>query len=136
MSRSRYQKEYYQRNKGRINERNKLRYKTDEKVREKRREINKKYYETHKEESRKRTERRNKRIVQEIKHAIGEVMLKSEKMVLTVEELAEQIGICRVSAYKLVNDPEFYPAFRLGRKVMISKKRLQEWLDEMTTKEK
>ena len=54
------------------------------------------------------------------------------KMTMTVEEMAEALNICRVSAYQLVNSERFYPAFRIGRKILINRDRLQQWLDEQS----
>lgn len=44
-------------------------------------------------------------------------------------ELAEILGISRNKAYELVNKPGF-PKYRIGRKIVISKKHFVKWTDE------
>ena len=55
------------------------------------------------------------------------------KQTLTVKEMAETLNIGIVTAYQLVNSEYFYPAFRIGRKILVNRQRLQEWLDEQTS---
>ncbi len=54
------------------------------------------------------------------------------KQTLTVKEMAETLNIGIVTASQLVNSELFYPAFRIGRKILVNRQRLQEWLDEQT----
>lgn len=54
----------------------------------------------------------------------------NDKLTLNVQELSEALGISRATAYQLVNSEKFYPAFRMGKKILINKKKLQEWLEE------
>ena len=54
------------------------------------------------------------------------------KQTMKVKELAESLGIGIVTAYQLANSEGFYPAFRIGRKILINRERLQEWLNEQT----
>jgi excisionase family DNA binding protein len=54
------------------------------------------------------------------------------KQTLTVKGMAEALNIGIVTAYQLVNSENFYPAFRIGRKILVNRQRLQEWLDEQT----
>ena len=52
------------------------------------------------------------------------------KMTLTVEEMAEMIGISRSVAYQLVKERDF-PVIRVSeRRLIIPKKSLEKWLDE------
>lgn len=44
-------------------------------------------------------------------------------------ELASILGISRNKAYELTNRPGF-PKYRLGKKIIISKKHFIEWMDE------
>lgn len=55
-----------------------------------------------------------------------------EKATLNVQELAKTLSIGSVTAYQLVNSPGFYPAFRIGRKILINREKLQEWLNDQT----
>lgn len=43
-------------------------------------------------------------------------------------ELADILGISRNKAYELVNQPNF-PKYRVGRKIVISKKHFIKWMD-------
>jgi len=55
---------------------------------------------------------------------------------LTVKGMAEALNIGTVTAYQLVNSAGFYPAFRIGRKILINRDRLQQWIDEQSNPEK
>lgn len=50
-------------------------------------------------------------------------------MSLTVEEMAQELHISRTTAYDLVKQIGF-PAFRVGRKVLVNRRGLQQWMDE------
>ena len=54
----------------------------------------------------------------------------TEKMTVSVEEMAERLGISRSVAYQLVKERDF-PAIRVGgRRLIIPIKSLERWLDE------
>lgn len=57
------------------------------------------------------------------------LIYKVPKMTLTIEEMAEELNISRPSAYELVKQDNF-PAFSIGRRLLVSRKGLQEWIDE------
>ena len=57
------------------------------------------------------------------------------KQTMTVKEMAEALSIGSVTAYQLVNSEGFYPAFRIGRKILVNREKLQEWLNEQTKEE-
>lgn len=52
-----------------------------------------------------------------------------EKLCYNIEEVAEVLGICKTEASNLVHSENF-PAFRLGRRVLISRERLREWVNK------
>ena len=55
---------------------------------------------------------------------------------LTMKEVQEVLGLSKAYVYeKLVNEPGF-PLVRFGRKMVVPKNRLQEWLDEKVCVEK
>lgn len=54
---------------------------------------------------------------------------------ITVKELMALMGIGHNTAYALVHNPDFYPAFKIGRKILINTDRLQQWIDEQSMKE-
>ena len=61
-------------------------------------------------------------------------MTSTRKPVYTVHELAKDYGFGLSTAYKLVNSENFYPAFRVGKKILISADALERWVSEQTTK--
>lgn len=54
---------------------------------------------------------------------------------INVNEFAKKIGISRKIAYDLVNSKGFYPAFRIGRKILINVDLLKQWMKEQSNKE-
>lgn len=54
------------------------------------------------------------------------------RLTLTVEEMAQQLHISRATAYKLSRDRNFYPAFRVGQRVLVGVQALERWLHEQT----
>lgn len=61
-------------------------------------------------------------------HAI-EPNQSNHKMTLTVKELAEELNISRNTAYQLADQKDF-PSFRIGRRLLINRAMLQEWLNQ------
>jgi len=57
-----------------------------------------------------------------------------EKKILNQKELAGYLGIGLSKAYELIRSPKFYPAFRLGRRNLVNRDKLDEWLNEQCTK--
>ena len=56
-----------------------------------------------------------------------------EKLCYSIEETAQVLGICRTEASRLVHI-EGFPAFRYGRRVLISRERLAEWVKKQSEK--
>ena len=54
-----------------------------------------------------------------------------EKLILSVEDLQQVLGIGRHTAYDLVNRTDF-PTIRLGRKILVPRDALMRWLDRQT----
>ncbi len=52
----------------------------------------------------------------------------STPMSLTVEEMANELHISRNKAYALVKEDGF-PAFHVGKKVLVNRRGLQQWMD-------
>lgn len=50
-------------------------------------------------------------------------------MTLTVDEMAEELHVSRPTAYELVKKADF-PAFRIGSRIIVNRKGLQEWIDK------
>ena len=61
------------------------------------------------------------------------IPIKREKLVLSVPEAAEVLGISKSKMYEIVRIKGF-PAIRVGKRVLINAKRLEDWLDEVTEK--
>lgn len=47
--------------------------------------------------------------------------------------MADELAIGRNVAYQLVQQPDF-PSFMIGRRVLVSRKGLQEWIDAQCKK--
>jgi excisionase family DNA binding protein len=55
-----------------------------------------------------------------------------EKATLTVKEAAQVIGVSLPTMYEITEQESFYPLLRLGRKKLILKDRLREWMYDQT----
>ncbi len=55
-----------------------------------------------------------------------------EKYCISISELAKRMGISQPTAYKLANSNGFYPAFRVGNRLLINVNSLEKWLAEQT----
>lgn len=55
------------------------------------------------------------------------------KLTLSVDEAARLLGLNRVTVYKLAKQENF-PSIFVGRRVLISKKGLEEWLERESQK--
>lgn len=58
---------------------------------------------------------------------------RQEKLVLSVPEAAQLLGISSSKMYEVVRI-EGFPCIRVGKRVLVNAKRLEAWLDEMTEK--
>ena len=58
---------------------------------------------------------------------------RQEKLVLSVPEAAQLLGISSSKMYEVVRI-EGFPCIRVGKRVLVNAKRLVAWLDEMTEK--
>lgn len=61
------------------------------------------------------------------------IPIKSKKLVLSVPEAAELLGISKSKMYEIVRIKGF-PAVRVGKRILVNAKRLEAWLDEVTEK--
>ena len=50
-----------------------------------------------------------------------------ERIALSVKEMAQTLGICRATAYKLINEPGF-PVAKIGDRIIIPVAGLNAWL--------
>lgn len=55
-----------------------------------------------------------------------------EAYCITVSEMGKRLCISRASAYNLANRADFYPAIRLGKRLLINTDALHRWLNEQT----
>lgn len=51
----------------------------------------------------------------------------NESLTMSVQEAAEQLGICTKSCYTLTHRADF-PVIKIGRRTRISREGLQEWV--------
>ena len=54
----------------------------------------------------------------------------TEKLLLDVSEAAELLGISRPTMYQLMNREDFHAGIRIGARRKISRKGLEEWINE------
>lgn len=53
-----------------------------------------------------------------------------DEKIMTVMEMAARLKICRNTAYLLAAKPEFYPSFKIGRKILVDSDQLEKWILE------
>ena len=58
----------------------------------------------------------------------------TEKSVMSVQELAQQMGISLPKAYELVKEPGF-PTIRIGTRILIPVEGFQNWLRQKSGSE-
>jgi excisionase family DNA binding protein len=46
------------------------------------------------------------------------------------KQTREILNISETKFYELVHDPKFYPALRIGRKILIDREQLSRWMEE------
>ena len=57
-----------------------------------------------------------------------------ESINFNFEQFIDYMNISRTVGYRLVHDESFYPAFRIGRKILINVEKLKQWTSEQTMK--
>ncbi len=57
-----------------------------------------------------------------------------ENRCITVVELGKMLHLSKTKAYEVVNQADFYPAFRVGKRVLVSLSALDRWLEERTVR--
>lgn len=57
---------------------------------------------------------------------------KMEGSCIRVNELARRLSISRSAAYELANSDGFYPAFHIGKSLLVNVTALEKWLSEKT----
>lgn len=55
-------------------------------------------------------------------------------LTMTVEETTKALGLSKPIVYELTKQPDF-PCFTMGKKILVNRARLQEWIDQRTNKE-
>lgn len=55
----------------------------------------------------------------------------NEKIALSVSEAADLLGVSRPTVYTLIHRADF-PAFKIGRRTVISRIGLEEWVQSQT----
>lgn len=51
---------------------------------------------------------------------------------MSVKDLMAYMKISQPTAYRLVHSESFYPAFRIGKKILINKDKLDKWIFEQS----
>lgn len=65
----------------------------------------------------------------------GEASVQEQKLTITVRELSDRLGISTGGAYALVKQRSF-PAIRVGKKILVPMKDLDNWLTMSARKRK
>ena len=60
--------------------------------------------------------------------------MQNKKLCMSVSEMAESLGINLTVAYRLVKFDGFYPAKKVGDRIIISVTELEQWIREQGTK--
>ncbi len=58
-------------------------------------------------------------------------MTNLEKLTYTPKEMAQVLGLSLTTVFRLIKKKEI-PVIRVGRKVLIPKDKLKEWIDKVT----
>ena len=54
-------------------------------------------------------------------------------MFINATLLAQPFGVSRASAYELMSEKDF-PAFRIGKRILVTKEKLVEWIENRSKK--
>lgn len=57
-------------------------------------------------------------------------MEQAEKLCISIQDMAQKLGIGITSAYKLSNSKDFYPAKRVCGRIVIHYDLLEKWIKE------
>ena len=49
---------------------------------------------------------------------------------ISVKKLSERLGVCINTAYSLAGKKDFYPAYKIGKKICIDADMLEKWISE------
>lgn len=55
-------------------------------------------------------------------------MATTEKLALSISDVAELLGVSKPTVYELIHRSDF-PSFKIGKRVLVSRARLAEWVD-------
>ena len=62
-------------------------------------------------------------------------LLEELPLMMNMADVAAVLGISRAGAYKLAHDSHF-PAFQIGRRIVISRENFLGWLNRQSTEQK
>lgn len=57
--------------------------------------------------------------------------LQNEKLTISIEEVAEVLGVCTKTAKQIINNTDNFPAIQLKRRTIINRKKFYEWFDSI-----
>jgi excisionase family DNA binding protein len=55
--------------------------------------------------------------------------MSEDDSILTIEQVAELLKICKVKAYELAHQKDF-PTIKIGRSIMVSQTALYDWIEK------
>ena len=53
-----------------------------------------------------------------------------ETLCISVSRMAAELGVGITTAYRIIKDSTFYPAKRIGNRIVIDFRQLQSWISE------
>ena len=63
------------------------------------------------------------------------LLMIGDKIALNVSEVADALGVSRPVVYQLMRRADF-PAFKIGRRTLVSRSALEEWVNKQWEQEK
>ena len=60
-------------------------------------------------------------------------LIPQNRQVMSVPEAAAHLGISQSKMYEIVRIKGF-PCIRIGRRILVNRRKFEEWIDEMTEK--
>ena len=76
----------------------------------------------------------NQSLAQHLANGIAQTQKSCTTLAMTVEETAKALHLSKPTVYDLTKQPDF-PCFTVGKKILVNRVRLQEWIDKHTHKE-
>lgn len=57
--------------------------------------------------------------------------MQNENLTISLEEIAELLGVCTKTVKQIINNADGFPAIQLKRRTIINRKKFYEWFDNI-----